>query len=283
MVLIIIKRSDNDQYAVETTSDRPVTELITELVQIWNLRLRLAQLIGSLPQLADHGVMKHPEQQGIDEIQEQFEGLQIDRNEFYYPDPQGVRCGNGISPSLKNTFQEVITNAASFLSNDLADRKEPITLDLLEEQLQLIRGAVTMAFPMGLPEWDTIRVTLDGEEGLEGTQAGMELLEVESAELWACNRMFQRGTILHERVGRNEKTTIKARLQAANKGAPGREPVVSEEEKKAMMAYYFKKQEEMKKLSEAEDEDYLSSSWADAKSLKRSLQGVNSIRAPGMK
>jgi len=32
------------------------------------LRLRLAQLLGSLPQLADHGVMKHPEQQGIDEV-----------------------------------------------------------------------------------------------------------------------------------------------------------------------------------------------------------------------
>lgn len=30
------------------------------------------------------------------------------------------------------------------------------------------------------------------------------------------------------------------------KGAPGREPAISEEEQKKMMAFYFKKQEEMK-------------------------------------
>lgn len=268
---------------IETTSDRSVDDVISELVYIWNLRLRIAQLVGSLPQLADHGVMKAPEQQGIDEIQEQFEGLQIDKNEFYLPDPQGIRCGNGVSPQLKNTFQEVMTNAAALLSKDMVTRKEPINVDMLEEQLSLIQGAVTMAFPMGLPEWDTIKLTLEGEEGLEGTQAGTELLERDSAELWAFNRMFERGTLLQDRIGRNEKTTIKARLQPPNKGAPGREPVVSEEEKKAMMAYYFKRQEEMKKLSEAEDEDYLSSSWADSKSLKRSLQGVNNIHAPGMK
>lgn len=236
------------------------------------------------------------------QIQEQFEGLHIEKNEFYLPDPQGVRCGNGISPQLKATFQEVMTNAAMLLSKDMVTRKDPVSLDLLEEQMSLIQGAVTMgfafflcclsshcwyvrttAFPMGLPEWDTIRLTLEGEDGLEGTQAGSELLEASSAELWAFNRMFERGTTLQDRIGRNEKTTIKARLQPANKGAPGREPVVSEEEKKAMMAYYFKRQEEMKKLSEAEDEEYLASSWADSKSLKRSLQGVNGIRAPGMK
>lgn len=26
------------------------------------------------------------------------------------------------------------------------------------------------AFPMGLPEWDTVRLTLEGEAGLDGTQ-----------------------------------------------------------------------------------------------------------------
>ena len=83
-------------------------------------------------------------------------------------------------------------------------------------------------------------------------------------------------------MGSNEKTRIKGRLQPPNKGAPGREPVVSEEEKKAMMAFYFKKQEEMKKLSEAEDEEYLASGWADSKALQKSLRGIGDIRAPGL-
>lgn len=46
-----------------------------------------------------------------------------------------------------------------------------------------------------------------------------------------------------------------------------------------MMAYYYKKQEELKRLEENEDDDYLHSSWADPKSLKKSFTGVgNNIR-----
>jgi hypothetical protein len=28
------------------------------------------------------------------------------------------------------------------------------------------------AYPMGLPEWDTVRLTIEGIDGLEGTAAG---------------------------------------------------------------------------------------------------------------
>lgn len=48
-----------------------------------------------------------------------------------------------------------------------------------------------------------------------------------------------------DRVGKNEKTKVVARLQSKNAGAPTREAAISEEERKAMMAYWFKKQEEV--------------------------------------
>ena len=38
-----------------------------------------------------------------------------------------------------------------------------------------------------------------------------------------------------------------------------------------MMAYYFRKQEEDKKLLENDEDDYLNSTWADTKSLKKYL------------
>lgn len=47
-------------------------------------------------------------------------------------------------------------------------------------------------------------------------------------------------------MGRNEKTKIIAKLQKKGKGAPAREPIVSEEEQKHMMAYAYRKQEELK-------------------------------------
>lgn len=137
---------------------------------------------------------------------------------------------------------------------------------------------------MGLPEWDTVRLTIEGTEGIEGTAAGQELLDENTAELWVASPIFDRspGQTVADRLGNNEKTKVVAKLQKPGNGPPGREAAVSEDEKKAMMAYYFKKQEEYKKLSEANEDDYLHSSWADPKQLQKSLRGQGSVRAPGI-
>ncbi|CAN0178535.1 unnamed protein product [Discosporangium mesarthrocarpum] len=145
-----------------------------------------------------------------------------------------------------------------------------------------IRGAVTMAFPMGLPEYDVVQLTIEGEGGLEGTSAGQELLEGSTASMWMAGKEFRKDQTLGVRIGNNEKTRITCKLQSPGSGPPGREPAVSEEERKAMMAFYFKRQEELKKLAEANDDDYLTSSWADPKQLQKSLQGTGKVRAPGI-
>jgi hypothetical protein len=143
---------------------------------------------------------------------------------------------------------------------------------------------VFSAYPMGLPDWDTVRLTIEGNEGLDGTAAGQEMLDENTAELWVASRIFDRtnGQTVADRLGNNEKTKVVAKLQKPGNGPPGREAAISEDEKKAMMAFYFKKQEEMKKMSEANDDDYLNSSWADAKQLQKSLRGQSSIKAPGI-
>eukprot|EP00953_Heterococcus_sp_UTEX-ZZ885_P037315 19178-Heterococcus_DN1.PRE.3 len=131
-------------------------------------------------------------------------------------------------------------------------------------------------------------------------------------------RLFQRLLQVGDRVGKNEKTKVTCKLQRADAGPPGREPnlfpacrgsadtscgqptlllrsfgvyseaargllAVSEDERKAMMAFYFKRQEELKKLAEANDDDYLASSWADPKQLQKSLRGTGTIQAPGVR
>lgn len=143
-----------------------------------------------------------------------------------------------------------------------------------------------MAYPMGLPEWDTVRLTIEGNEGLDGTAAGMELVPEDVAELWVASRIFDRtsGQTVGDRLGHNEKTKVIGKLQKPGNGPPGREAAISEDEKKAMMAYYFKKQEELKKISESSEDDYLHSSWADPKQLQRSLRGqTGDVRAPGLR
>ena len=77
-------------------------------------------------------------------------------------------------------------------------------------------------------------------------QAGQQVLEEDSAQLWWAGKELDRTKLLRDFVGRNEKTKILAKLQKKGQGAPGREPVFSAEEQKAMMAFAHKKQEEIK-------------------------------------
>ena len=77
-------------------------------------------------------------------------------------------------------------------------------------------------------------------------QAGLDVLDEETAQLWWAGKEMVRTKKLKDFVGRNEKTKIIAKLQKKGQGAPAREPVFSEEEQKKMMAYAYRKQEEFK-------------------------------------
>jgi hypothetical protein len=68
-----------------------------------------------------------------------------------------------------------------------------------------------MAYPMGLPEWDTVRLTIEGVGGLDGTAAGQELLDPNTSELWIASRALDRGTgrLVADRLGRNDKTKVR--------------------------------------------------------------------------
>eukprot|EP01040_Poterioochromonas_malhamensis_P021732 gene21732-26286_t len=166
-------------------------------------------------ELADHGPMKHPNKAGIDEIQEKYNEETIEKGEFYKPDPSGVRNGNGVGPHLMETFERVVRDIQSVLDKNNVTRKIPISLAILQEKLDLARGAVTMAYPMGLPEWDTVRLTIEGNEGLDGTAAGQELIDENTAELWVASRIFDRtgSQTVADRWGNNEKTKVVAKLQ----------------------------------------------------------------------
>ena len=76
----------------------------------------------------------------------------------------------------------------------------------------------------------------------------MQVLEEGSTQLWWAGKEIAAGK-LSDFVGKNEKTTIVAKLQKKGQGPPAREPVFTEDEKKSMMAYAYRKQEELKVTS----------------------------------
>ena len=113
---------------------------------------------------------------------------------------------------------------------------------------------------------------------------GGSIIKAEDASLWTCNKEFKRGELVSDRLGSvNEKTKVIAKLTMKNSGPPAREPIVSEDERNAMAEFYFKRQEELKKLAQADEDDYLNSKWADPKGMKRNLQGLGDVKAPGLR
>ena len=58
--------------------------------------------------------------------------------------------------------------AANVLQDQVA-KKVVLTRTALLDAVDNIRGAVMMAFPQGLPEWDFVRQAIEGQEDLSGT------------------------------------------------------------------------------------------------------------------
>jgi len=242
-------------------------------------------LIEAIPALANHGPMKSSDDQGNDDLREQYEAASVEKTSHYTADPSGQRTGNGPGPQFSDVFENVCRDAEAVLSADMVRARVAVNVEMLQEKISNIRGAVMMAYPMGLPRWDPIAIALEnpGSDGLDGTPASVNLRDPDTATLWVASRHFDRNQSVGDRLGFNEKTKVVAKLEKAGAGPPAREPAVSEEERKAMMAHYFKRQEEMKKLAEANDDDYLASSWADPRAMKSSLQGLGSVKAPGLR
>lgn len=277
MVVIHVKYGQEDEFLFETTCDESNDSLIRNLVAINNKRAQIAFLCGALRELAKFGPAKPTDEQGIDSI-----AGRVVESSNYAADPSGMRTGNGVGEQMSKVFEDVCLEAEMYASRNQAKQRRALTVEGLDDKLANMRGAVTMGFPMGLPKYDPVFLALEGD--LSGTQAESAELDVSTAQLWCAGKEFHRDQLVSDRLGKNEKTKVIAKLQRPDSGPPAREPVVDEEERKAMMAHYFKRQEELKKLAEADDDEYLNSSWADPKALKNSLQGFsNTIAAPGVR
>ncbi len=186
--------------------------------------------------------------------------------------------GNAPTPQLQGVLRKTADDAKALIGKDLVSSGTALSPRMFQDRIDLIRGAVAMAYPMGLPDNDTVRLLIEDKDDLFLQDImGNDYMDPATATLWWAGKEFFRDQTVGERVGRNEKTKVIARLQRKGGGAPVREPVVSEDERKAMMSWYFKKQEEEKAMAEDREDTYLAASWADPKALKRDLLGTGSI------
>jgi hypothetical protein len=212
--------------------------------------------------------------QGIDEYLESF----TEKGAHYQQDPTGRRTGNRCEPQVSKVLIKTLENAEALASKNQVDKKVITTKKMLMDAMDEIRGAVMICYPMGLPEWDPVRGSLENCEDLSGTNNAEDDMESGKSQLWFAGKQMIPEKLLKDFVGRHEKTKAVVRLQKMGGGAPQREPVVDQETQKQMMAFYHKKQEEMKKLEEDADDSFTHSSWANSGGLKSAFTGTSNIR-----
>ena len=161
-----------------------------------------------------NGLKKMPPQVGVREVKD---------DTFY-------RTGWLLDESITQKFLEIATSCKKTISVDLVEQKVVLTKEIAKEQIDLVRGIVMMGYPAyhGLGEWEPVRIILENQEGnyeQMATQTSEEL-EESSATLWWAGKELQKGKILADYVGKNEKTKIIAKLQGKGQGPPMREPLI---------------------------------------------------------
>lgn len=285
MVRLHLKRGDESKFLYDTTTKVPVTELVAACTEIFNGRLKIERLCAQIQMLADHGISKPSEAIGLTDEQVVEMKIQDLWTPKCYPsggsvfnrDDIGIRTGNAPKPELAQVLRKTVDEAKEAISKKRCQARKPMTMDDINAEFDKLKGAVMIVYPMGLPPYDEVSHILNGTENLAGRQDATLVVDPEEAEIWWAGKQMMPGKTLGDYVGKNEKTTLIAKLQKRGGGAPVREPVVDAETQKQMMAHAYKKQEEWKKLEEANDDAYLNQPWADSSSLKRSMHGTGNI------
>ena len=81
MVVIHLK-SSSDEFLYETSCNESNDSIVRELTEIWNTRIRLKYLCNNMLELSKYGPMKPLDKAGLDEIDEEYRGVQIEKNEY---------------------------------------------------------------------------------------------------------------------------------------------------------------------------------------------------------
>ncbi|KAM9321594.1 cilia- and flagella-associated protein 298-A [Gastrophryne carolinensis] len=286
MVRLHVKHGDESQVLFDTTVSVPVDELLKQVLAIYNGRLKISRICSEMAELAEHGIALPPNMQGL--ADEQIQDLKL-KDEWesrcvpsggsvFKKDDMGRRNGHAPDDNMKKVLQKTMEEAKALISKKQVEANVCVTMDMVKDALDQLRGAVMIVYPMGLPPHDPVRMEFENNEDLSGTQAGQMVIAEPDAQLWWAGKELLRTKKLVDYVGKNEKTKIIVKIQKRGQGAPAREPVISEEEQKKMMMYYHRRQEELKKLEEDEDNSYMNADWADSSSLKRQFQGVKNIK-----
>ncbi|GFW35969.1 cilia- and flagella-associated protein 298 [Trichonephila clavipes] len=286
MVKLHVKRGDQSLFWFETQTSVNIGDLLKSLVEIHNGILKIQRLSYEIEEMSKYGVSFPPCMQGL--TPEQISDLKCKddwaeknltpSNYIINKDPIGKR--NGLAPLQK--YAQVLTKttaeAKTRISQKAIDAGICLTCEVVQETIEILRGAVSICYPMDLPCYEIVYLELLGKEDLSGTQANQTVLKTDEAELWWACKKLDKDKLLSDYVGKNEKSKIIIKLQKKGHGAPVKEPVLTEEQRKILLLEEHRRRQEFKRLEIDDDDSHLDSQWADNNRLKKSYLGLSTIR-----
>eukprot|EP00033_Pygsuia_biforma_P004911 GCRY01005384.1.p1 GENE.GCRY01005384.1~~GCRY01005384.1.p1 ORF type:complete len:286 (-),score=69.47 GCRY01005384.1:71-928(-) len=276
MVLVHLKRQEEDLLLARFETKDTVADVRKELVLLNNLRIRLVRLAEELKGLAQYGpILPLVDQQPDEPVGE-------------VPDPSGRRCGNPPEEEFQKQMFELIEHISIATNTNRISKKECVQLDeltiLLQQSYDLAARAYPDTFnsapqlnnPKQLPENEPIRLILANAENFDqNSEVAKQIFDPERSILWWAGKKLDSQKQLKDYFGPNEKTKVIIKITKEGSGAPPRESPLSAQDQQNMIAYYHRMQREQERMEKEADEDFSASQWADPKSLKNAFLGLN--------
>lgn len=240
MVVFNLEASKDVNFLYETSCNAGLTEVIEDIACIHNCIIRINCIVEVLKDLVKNGPMD-------------------DDGERHNPPTENV-----------DILERAISDANEAVSPEWAKKKVLFTPERVSDALAHLSGAITIVYPQGLPPSEPIRKILEGDD-VEGE------FDPQTCQLWWVRKSLQRGKLVGEYLGNNERVTANVKLTDIKSGPPPKDMSMSQEAQIKLMSIARKKAEEFKKMEKDDDDSYLNAAWANPNNLKNQFQGIQDV------
>ncbi|MCQ2819919.1 MAG: CFAP298 family protein [archaeon] len=285
MVKLHFKITEKNQFICEAPSTTEISDVIRLGVTINNYRCLIDSICMTMEDLMKFGPLKPEETRGLSQTEYIDDNLEEKYRAPRTPLPPKVgtrfnedkthhRTGWILDEDVTKKIMEEVIKAKEYISYKRAELRETTTVDQLKEHLALMKAGLMIGYPnyYGLGDWEPAKVYFEDKgDILNKDEANQDYYQFDTTLIWYAGKELEKGKLLCDYVGKNEKTKIIVKFTKKGTGAPMREPLIDKETHSKMLSYYYKRQEEHKKLEAESEDSYLDSQWADPKAMQKEL------------
>merc|ERR1712216_324653 len=188
MVLLHVKKGDDINFLYRTPVTTSNDDATREVCNIFNLVLRIRRLKYTCDELCQFGPLKPPEKQGFIDDEEALSDTEARAKADPHFDPTGKRTNAPPTEELADVIRRTVADADEAINKRQFENKVEFTAEALQDHVDRVRGALMIAYPMGLPDWEAARQVVEGTDELEGTSEGQDAVDPETTVMWWASK-----------------------------------------------------------------------------------------------